>query len=720
MRPTIANSNILRFRNELRPEGVANVAGLLEPIVSQVKNSLNEATRVSPSGSNVVETPEYYRNLPSTNIPVGDFLVGNADRALLDVSQHRPPDPYDVVDLGLLGLDAFFPARGAVKLTSKALTSPFAKDIYANVPNAVNRLNQRFTGVDLQPSIFIGEKSPMFDKLGGDSKKFLENEGKLSKKENWEQTGTFRGIDGELRQEVDDSTAKLRFDEMELNKPYLVKDVYDHPTFAQVAPNVNENTKVVKVRGDGFEGGSYNPRTNTIEINENIFKNKELIESLKDFDAEHNNFGTRTLNSPDAVFNHELTHAVQHDMGFDVGSNYGRAGSLPKHLMMGLEETLEGGAKKFTEEKAEYAGKIRSILEDVVNPIKERSSDLLEQEASLENMLYKGKSGELEARTSQFRRELSPEERRAYYPLRGNRAVDKLYASHAVDPESVRLNAFENDALGVTYGIDMPRSMIYETKTLNDLKHLAGQTDADVPDFSYGKKIKSISDELLDNNKSMSKVYPLDPEIKSYRDIPNKDWLEHKRDRARLRGFGDVGSHIGSAITGGFQDNVVVPTKVLKEIQGLNLEQQNVRPDSLEYLKDYMSKNKHLPKWYSGYDIYKTGYHGGVGRNLPLGIEGVREDVPFIQVDQYGQPFVNEGNHRIMTANKLGWENLPIELRYFEGGNIESGLLNPDLIKEYNRTGNPNIFDDELQKYIEKVKTNKLIADYYLKKLGKK
>lgn len=1099
MRPTIANANILRFRNELRPEGVANVAGLLEPIVSQVKSSLNNATSVSPSGSNVVETPEYYRNLPSTNIPVGDLLVGNADRALLDVSQHRPPDPYDVVDLGLLGVDAFFPARGAVKLTGKALTSPFAKDIYANIPDAVNRLNQRFTGVDLQPSIFIGEKSPMFDKLGGDSKKFLENEGKITKNENWQQTGTFRGLDGELRQEIDDSSAKLRFDEMELNKPYLVKDVYDHPTLAQVAPDVANKTRVVRVQGGDYEGGSYNPRTDTIEINEKPFTNKEIKESLADFDAEHNNFGTQVLNSPDAVFTHELQHAIQNKHGLDTGSSLERAGVLPQHLMMGLEDTLKGGAKEFTEEKAKYAGKIKSILEDVVKPIQKRSDDFLEQEASLENMLYKGKSGELEARTSQFRRMLSPEERRAYYPLRGNKALDRLYANRAVDPESVRLNAFENDAPHITYGIDMPRSMIYETKTLNDLKHLAGQTDKDVADFSYikstpknidprvgtrfekeyvgdsvtpksitgkelegttivtkpsdvtsrGENIKSISDELLEQqppttdggfdfalskknikegkyygsgleqvdtdtrrmiqayrenkakggtgrmmftpstmgtysesfstmpfenlmpilakakpeaiakvdkeirqiypefsglntpagtteilnhgnlrklamerlrtksaqeslgynaedlynavrserfvgvgknmigdtlvemdtallqraddmlndagitnlsqskearkarspeqnavldevyamfrkdmgdshrtykvantgatpnrftldanlplievagdnmindlmrgkvdysidpnktysnkvtpdeaqniihtghknvglfidparakriddakksgqfdrkvtsimddviykfpeNKVTPKSYPLDPEIKSYGDIPNRDWLEGKRDRARLRGFGEVGSHIGSAITGGFQDDVVVPTRVLKEIQGLNLEQQKIRPDSLEYLKNYMSKNKHLPKWYSGTDIYDTGLYGGVGRNLPLGVKGVREEVPFIQVDQYGQPFVNEGNHRIMTASELGWENLPIELRYFEGGNIERGLLSPELIKEYNRTGNPNIFDEELQKYIEKVKTNRLIADYYLKKSGKK
>lgn len=1101
MRPTIANANILRFRNELRPEGVANVAGLLEPIVSQVKNSLNEATRVSPSGSNVVETPEYYRNLPSTNIPVGDFLVGNADRALLDVSQHRPPDPYDVIDLGLLGVDAFFPARGAVKLTGKALTSPFAKDIYANIPDAVNRLNQRFTGVDLQPDIMMGEKSLLWNKRGGDSDKFLEMEKQgfqsssnpeatNTKTTAWQQTGTGRQPwDKKLRQELDDSqsfldTDKLpKFNEEQMQKynAYLMgykdksllpdnlknvsknkfkqyanlklltdigqqnavplKDVLHYRDLFEAYPQLNEGTKITTIPmiGERRVGGFFDSNTNTVFVNTN---------SLKSID-------------PKEIVLHELQHKVQDIEGFDRGT-YGALSYTD------VLKSINRVKKENPDNK-----KIISLVDDVYN----KFTDEKYGEYYLQpEFPYRTKSGEIEARLVGRRRDMPADERRKVYPYRFNRVAsewrpdenimmdypvdlgwssadtgmfagdksasksfsyikstpknidsrvgtrfEKEYVGDLVKPKTITgkelegativtkpsdvtsrgekiksisdeffeqqpptteggfdfalskkniaegkyygsgleqvdtdtrrmIQAFrENKAQGGsgrmmftpstmgTYsesfstmpfenlmpilakakpeaiakvnneirqiypefsGLNTPagtaeilnhgnlrklamerlrtksaqenlgynaedlynavrserfvgvgKNMIGDTlvemdtallQRADDMLNDAGITnlsqskearkarspeqnavldevyamfrkdmgdshrtykvantgatanrftlDSNLPlievagddmindlmrgkvDYSidpnktysnkvtpdeaqniihtghknvglfidparakriddarksgqFDRKVTSIMDDVIYNfpdNRSMSKVYPLDPEIKSYKDIPNKDWLEHKRDRARLRGFGDVGSHIGSAITGGFQDNVVVPTKVLREIQGLNLEQQNVRPDSLEYLKDYMSKNKHLPKWYSGYDIYKTGYHGGVGRNLPLGVEGVREDVPFIQVDQYGQPFVNEGNHRIMTADKLGWENLPIELRYFEGGNIERGLLSPELIKEYNRTGNPNIFDEELQKYIEKVKTNRLIADYYLKKSRKK
>ena len=40
------------------------------------------------------------------------------------------------------------------------------------------------------------------------------------------------------------------------------------------------------------------------------------------------------------------------------------------------------------------------------------------------------------------------------------------------------------------------------------------------------------------------------------------------------------------------------------------------------------------------------------------------------------------GNHRIMAAAELGWRELPVEIKYFDGGErIESGPLHPSKIK---------------------------------------
>jgi hypothetical protein len=46
-----------------------------------------------------------------------------------------------------------------------------------------------------------------------------------------------------------------------------------------------------------------------------------------------------------------------------------------------------------------------------------------------------------------------------------------------------------------------------------------------------------------------------------------------------------------------------------------------------------------------------------------------------------GEAWVNEGNHRIMAAAKLGWSELPVEIKYFDGGEwIEDGPLYPPKI----------------------------------------
>ena len=53
---------------------------------------------------------------------------------------------------------------------------------------------------------------------------------------------------------------------------------------------------------------------------------------------------------------------------------------------------------------------------------------------------------------------------------------------------------------------------------------------------------------------------------------------------------------------------------------------------------------------------------------LPVLPDTGKQYCPFIMVDRDGEPWVNEGNHRIMAAVKLGWKCLPVEVRYFTGG----------------------------------------------------
>jgi hypothetical protein len=104
--------------------------------------------------------------------------------------------------------------------------------------------------------------------------------------------------------------------------------------------------------------------------------------------------------------------------------------------------------------------------------------------------------------------------------------------------------------------------------------------------------------------------------------------------------------------------NIQLPVSILKRLPGMSDEQNNVRRDDLRAIMKIMKDTGKLPLTRSG-EEYK----------------------PFINVAYNGEAWVNEGNHRIMAAAALGWDSLPVELRYYDGGErIEHGTLYPPKI----------------------------------------
>ena len=140
-------------------------------------------------------------------------------------------------------------------------------------------------------------------------------------------------------------------------------------------------------------------------------------------------------------------------------------------------------------------------------------------------------------------------------------------------------------------------------------------------------------------------------------DVPNENWLQDKIAYARKKGRDRFGAPYFGATTAYIPngENVNVPVNLLKKLPGMRQEQQNVRQKDLNAIMQIMKD---------------TG-------KLPLNNRG-QEYVPFIVVAYNGEAWVNEGNHRIMAAARLGWNSLPIELKYYDGGErIKSGLLYP-------------------------------------------
>jgi hypothetical protein len=141
-------------------------------------------------------------------------------------------------------------------------------------------------------------------------------------------------------------------------------------------------------------------------------------------------------------------------------------------------------------------------------------------------------------------------------------------------------------------------------------------------------------------------------------DVPNEEWLQDAIDYAKSKspdrnGLPYMGKTTATA------RYVNVPVDILKTIPGMRKEQANVRHNDLAAIMKIMNT---------------TG-------KLPLGSHTGEEYKPFINVAYDGSAWVNEGNHRIMAAAKLGWDTLPIEISYFDGGErIKSGPMYPPKI----------------------------------------
>ena len=149
-------------------------------------------------------------------------------------------------------------------------------------------------------------------------------------------------------------------------------------------------------------------------------------------------------------------------------------------------------------------------------------------------------------------------------------------------------------------------------------------------------------------------------------DMGSDRWLADKRAYVAQEGNRKNGSpKVFGSVTGSFDGPLELPVELLRGLAGLNDEQSNVRPESLSWLTRYMRRTGELPKPKLG----KTRMQ--------------REYAPFIQIAPDGRPWVSEGNHRIMAANKLGWKSLPVDVRYFTGAQetAMSGFTPEELLK---------------------------------------
>jgi hypothetical protein len=143
-------------------------------------------------------------------------------------------------------------------------------------------------------------------------------------------------------------------------------------------------------------------------------------------------------------------------------------------------------------------------------------------------------------------------------------------------------------------------------------------------------------------NESKKYLVPTTKKFKFFSDNPMGEWLEHERKMAKS-------SKWGGSVTAGFHDLMQIPTKMVYGLKGKQGENRKLSDKDVQELME---------------SIKKYGLHNAV----------------FLNVEYDGKVLINEGNRRTLIAHTLGWKYIPVEIRYYAGGELIDTPFHPDKL----------------------------------------
>lgn len=264
--------------------------------------------------------------------------------------------------------------------------------------------------------IFIGKSARTWDASAAKRAEELEAAG-VEPENIWRETGTFRGPDGQLRQEIPDAMAfKPTVGTPEANTRFWnVNEAVLHPAMRKAYPEMMEETLTTIERKPFAESGFYQakvPRTD-----ETVGLDPELYVAARD------------RGSIKSILAHELQHAVQEAEGFAKGGSprmFEKGVALSERgrgVLEDLRDSLGSGSLTSPREIVDNFKYFREgELERIAAKHKFKTVDELQKFLKEETLQrdpveqYKRLAGEAEARATQARRGMTMEQRRAKFP----------------------------------------------------------------------------------------------------------------------------------------------------------------------------------------------------------------------------------------------------------------------------------------------------------------
>jgi hypothetical protein len=277
--------------------------------------------------------------------------------------------------------------------------------------------------------MFVGAGSKAFDKAMAFAASKLEKKG-VTPQEIWKETGTVRGPDGQWRQEISDKESFVKgtkpFEDVIMgaydrgvlktgNQLYktTVEDVMYHNPLKEAYPELmNTETRMLR-KGSDARGS----------LRKDVMNKEQVLEVRKDLPPE----------DARSTMLHELQHGIQESEGFAAGGN---AETMDR--LIGKAKERDFLIKQSDEWKSAndlvnnvydkyFAGQLNlDELKLAEKQLQEQYPILREQITASDTArkigddpvdAYKRLMGEAEARLTQTRRNLSPEERKQYFPF---------------------------------------------------------------------------------------------------------------------------------------------------------------------------------------------------------------------------------------------------------------------------------------------------------------
>lgn len=297
--------------------------------------------------------------------------------------------------------------------------------------------------------MFVGAGSKAFDKAMAFTASKMEKKG-LSPQEIWKETGTVRGPDGQWRQEISDADAKFVTSAEMLDKAALLKQgiaenkqkIKESKEYPDLFPKelskaqkaLREENKANKELVDTYQ---YNQAFTGSPANLAL-EHPELYKAYPDladvrvmqgtynpsylgsFSPKYNvlEITEKGLNyDPRSTALHEMQHAIQEQEGFGVGGNV--------DTMARLRSTVMNKIGDLNSQMGSYVKAMDASTDPLEKAALKQQYDAAMEErmklvpfAQLEPFdAYRALMGEAEARLTQTRRDLTPEQRKQFFPF---------------------------------------------------------------------------------------------------------------------------------------------------------------------------------------------------------------------------------------------------------------------------------------------------------------